>query len=83
MIYDVLYNPYKIYYDYFAPYPYSYPSPTENDPIYYPIWNLPSRSTRNMSYDLRGDVPIPYVMNMPFNMSERAPIQNRTLGDIS
>ena len=48
----------------------------------YPFWN-PLRSTRGMSYDLRGDVPIPYLMNMPFNMSERIPIQNRTLNDIS
>lgn len=34
------------------------------------------RSTRNMSYDLRGDVPIPYHMIMPFNMSTRMPIIN-------
>ncbi len=50
---------------------------------YYQIWNQPLRSTRNMSYDLRGDVPIPYYINMPWNMSERMPIQNRTLSDIS
>jgi hypothetical protein len=35
-----------------------------------------TRSTRNMSYDLRGDVPIPYHMIFPFNMSTRAPIIN-------
>lgn len=28
---------------------------------FWPIWNMPTRYTRNMSYDLRGDVPIiPY-----------------------
>ena len=28
---------------------------------FWPIWNMPTRFTRNMSYDLRGDVPIiPY-----------------------
>ena len=83
MIYDVLHNPYKTYYDYFAPYPNPSISPIENNYISYPIWNLSSRSTRNMSYDLRGDVPIPYFVNMPFNMSERMPIQNKTLSDIA
>lgn len=46
----------------------------------YPIWNVPTRSTRNMSYDLRGDVPIPDTgFWSPFNMSTIRPIQNTPL----
>ena len=47
-----------------------------------PFWNS-TRHTRGMSYDLRGDVPIPYFMNLPFNITERVPIQNKTLNEIS
>ncbi len=70
-------------YDLFSP----YISNNSNYPYWdnessYPFWNS-QRSTRNMSYDLRGDVPIPYFMNLPFNMSSRVPIQNKTLSDIS
>lgn len=33
------------------------------DPTFYQIWNIPTRSTRNMSYDLRGDPPpVPYYI---------------------
>jgi hypothetical protein len=46
-------------------------------------FNESTRHTRNMSYDLRGDVPIPYMMNLPFNMPESIPIRNKTLNDIS
>lgn len=46
----------------------------------YPIWNEPTRSTRNMSYDLRGDVPIPETgFWSPWNMSTIRPIQNTPL----
>lgn len=50
---------------------------------YPPIWSSPLRSTRGMSYDLRGDVPIPYYMNLPFNMSTRIPIRNKPLYMVS
>jgi hypothetical protein len=76
MIYDVIFVPtFILKNDYFAPVNY-------NDNIIFPFWNSPLRSTRNMSYDLRGDVPIPYMMTGPFNMSSRMPIQNRSLADI-
>lgn len=76
LIYDVFFVPiFTLKKDYFAPVYY-------NDNIF-PFWNSPLRSTRNMSYDLRGDVPIPYIMNVPFNMSSRIPIQNKSLADIS
>lgn len=78
LLYDLTKN---ISYDTFSPYN------GENNYAYYPFMNTPFwnplRSTRGMSYDLRGDVPIPYFMNLPFNMSERIPIQNKTLNDIS
>jgi len=49
----------------------------------FPFWNTQIGSTRNMSYDLRGDVPIPYHMWTPFNMSSRIPIQNKPLYMVS
>lgn len=86
LIYDVLYaHPTS---DYFSPYiPLN--RNAEDNLNYvsthtgYPFWNSQIGSTRNMSYDLRGDVQIPYLMNLPFNMSSRIPIQNKTLSDIS
>ena len=45
----------------------------------FPFWNSQLGSTRNMSYDLRGDVPIPHYMNIPFNMGTRVPIRNKPL----
>lgn len=74
----VLYCNLTISQDGFVPYINNY-----NYHNYYQLWNEPMRSTRNMSYDLRGDVPIPNYINMPWNMSERMPIQNRSLSDIS
>lgn len=49
--------------------------PDESDYLYYPYWNASTRHTRNMSYDLRGDVPIPPSQQawFPFNMSSYAP----------
>lgn len=51
------------------------------EPIYYipyvltyPFWNASTRHTRNMSYDLRGDIPIMNQALMPFNMSSIAPV---------
>lgn len=49
----------------------------------FPFWNTQIGSTRNMSYDLRGDVQIPYFMQMPFNMTSIMPIQNTSLHEIS
>jgi hypothetical protein len=31
---------------------------TEKFLLYPPFWNMPTRNTRNMSYDLRGDVSL-------------------------
>lgn len=82
LIYDVFFVPTFIFKkDNFAPGYY-------DDNIFmsthtnFPFWNS-SRSTRNMSYDLRGDVPIPSIMIGPFNISSRIPIQNKSLSDIS
>jgi len=47
--------------------------PDELSYPYYPFWNASTRHTRNMSYDLRGDVPIPQHAWFPFNMSSYAP----------
>lgn len=87
LVYNILIIPctYKIYYDSFSPY-----IPDNNDDELYldthtnfPFWNSQLGTKRNMSYDLRGDAPIPYFMNLPFNMPESIPIQNRPLSDIS
>ena len=44
------------------------------------FWNTPEGSTRNMSYDLRGDIPIPKTYVGPWLNSSRAgPIINRPL----
>lgn len=65
-------------YDHFAM---AYSDSTYTD---YPFWNVQLGSKRNMSYDLRGDVPVPYYGWMfPFNASSRAPIYNKPLGLIS
>jgi|688.fasta_scaffold523460_2 hypothetical protein len=68
-------------------YPISYESPKiYNKEIYNPnflLFGPPYVTTRNMSYDLRGDVQIPYFMNLPFNMTSRIPIKNRPLDFIS
>jgi len=45
----------------------------------FPFWNSQLGSKRGMSYDLRGDVPIPYSMQFPFNMGTRTPIINKPL----
>jgi hypothetical protein len=68
------------FYSYYLPYPYStysrrYP--------YYGIWWQPTRSTRGMSYDLRGDVPIPSTYIGPWNISSYAPIRNKPLALVS
>ena len=43
----------------------------EDFALYPPLWNYPTRHTRNMSYDLRGDVPIwPYYIG-PWLQSPR------------
>lgn len=44
----------------------------------YPFWNA-LRSTRNMSYDLRGEAGMPPLMWTPFNMSPHIPIINEPL----
>lgn len=44
----------------------------------FPWWNS-TRSTRNMSYDIRGDIPIPKTYIGPWNISSYAPIYNRPL----
>lgn len=37
------------------------------------------RTRRNMSHDLRGDIPIPYIPVSPWNNPEVGPIYNRPL----
>lgn len=37
------------------------------------------QTRRNMSYDLRGDIPIPYHQVSPWNNPEVGPIYNRPL----
>ena len=39
-----------------------------------PYWNIPTRHTRGMSYDIRGDVPIPSYDVGPWNNSSWAPV---------
>ena len=43
------------------------------------FWNTPLENKRNMSYDLRGDVDIPYYYILPFNMSSTVPIKNKSI----
>ena len=49
----------------------------------FPFWNSQLGSTRNMSYDLRGDVPIYPGYVGPWNISSTAPIQNKPLWMVS
>ena len=52
-------------------------------PVYYytypPYWGYQTGTTRNMSYDLRGDIPIPYHQVSPWNQPTSFPIQNKPL----
>lgn len=48
----------------------------------YPFWNLQVGSKRGMSYDLRGDIPIPY-RQFAWNNGTRIPIRNKPLAVIS
>ena len=59
------------YYDYYYPDYY-------NTYTNFPFWNTQYGTTRNMSYDLRGDYYIPKMWT-PFNMSSYIPIINRPL----
>jgi len=46
----------------------------------FPFWNTQIGTTRNMSYDLRGDIPIPRGQTGPWlNSSREGPIMNRPL----
>lgn len=45
----------------------------------YPFWNSQLGTTRGMSYDLRGDIPIPRSYVGPWNIGTRSPIVNRPL----
>ena len=63
--------------------------PYYNNPHYfrypysrYPLRNI-TRSTRNMSYDLRGDVPISYTYVGPWNNSSLSPVVNKNLWMVS
>jgi len=46
-------------------------------------WNNPLRSTRNMSYDLRGDVPVAKYNISPWLNSSLMPIYNKPLWMVS
>ena len=60
--------------DHYAPY---LNNPYNPYDFYDPYFGV--RHTRGMSYDLRGDVPIPMSYVGPFNVSERAPPINNVL----
>lgn len=52
----------------------------------FPFWNTQLGSTRNMSYDLRGDVPIGPIDRSivgPWNISSTTPIYNKPLWMVS
>lgn len=52
----------------------------------FPFWNTQLGSTRNMSYDLRGDVPINPIGKSfvgPWNISSTVPIYNKPLWMVS
>lgn len=66
-------NEKEYYYTNTSPYDYT------NTYTHFPFWNMQLGSKRGMSYDLRGDVPIPYYYQFPFNMSSRIPIRNKPL----
>ena len=66
----------------YAPYPYSLHSYFLK-PIWQ-LWNIPTRSTRGMSYDLRGDpLAIPNYYVSPWLQSSLFPIQNKPLWMVS
>ena len=49
-----------------------------------PFWNMQVGTTRNMSYDLRGDIPIPIGPVGPWlNSPRQAPIVNKPLWMVS
>ena len=52
------------------------------DEVAYPYILRPGVTT-NMSYDLRGDIPIENHFWFPYNMSSVTPIMNRNLYSIS
>lgn len=45
----------------------------------FPFWNTQLGTTRNMSYDIRGDVPIKKMYTGPWLQSSQTPIYNRPL----
>ena len=45
----------------------------------YPFWNIQIGTKRNMSYDLRGDIPIPMHYVGPWLNSPHIPIYNKPL----
>ena len=49
----------------------------------FPFWNTQLGNKGNMSYDLRGDIPSPYFMWLPFNMASTVPIRNKPLYMVS
>jgi len=80
------YNGYKINESY-APYISYYSADGQDSPFYdyydthtdFPFWNTQLGSRRNMSYDLRGDIPIPYSYTGPWNNPSRFPIINKSI----
>jgi hypothetical protein len=68
-------------------YRYGYPTYFKGSYVGLPFWNIPTRTTRNMSYDLRGDVPIRHSYVGPWNISSwvygEGPIKNKPLWMVS
>ena len=62
---------------------------SDNDLMYlgthtqFPFWNVQLGSKKNMSYDLRGDVPITPGYVGPWNLSSTQPIYNKPLAAVS
>jgi predicted PurR-regulated permease PerM len=49
----------------------------------FPFWNTQIGSTRNMSYDLRGDIPLKWSYTGPWLNSSWFPIHNKPLWLVS
>lgn len=73
---DFWYRPYG--YNMHRGYPFHYRTHTN-----FPFWNMQLGTTRNMSYDLRGDMPIHRTPTGPWLQSSVTPIKNKPLWMVS
>jgi len=77
--YNTIINSHKPHNSYNPHNPYLESYNTFNTHTSYPFLNSQYGSRRGMSYDLRGDVLIPYYIQLPYNMGTRIPIKNKQL----